>query len=96
MFHPLKLLALIFLFINLGNAEVELGEMESWGFNGVKSGEVSLMSEKKMKIKDLDYSGSGPAAWFMVGKDDDTYTEEFTNLDGVIIPDENGRYLHCI
>lgn len=32
----------------------------------------------------------GPAAWFMVGKDDDQFTVEFTDLDGVIIPDENG------
>jgi len=66
--------------------------MESWGFNDVSSDDVMLMSDKKMKIKDLSYTGTGPAAWFMVGKDSDDYTEEFTDLDGVIIPDENGGF----
>jgi hypothetical protein len=28
----------------------------------------------------------------MVGKDSDDYNEEFTDLDGVIIPDESGGY----
>lgn len=34
---------------------------------------------------------SGPAAWFMVGKEKDGYTEERVELDGLIIPNEKGR-----
>lgn len=37
--------------------------------------------------------GEGPAVWFMVGKEDEPYNEEFAELTGTIIPDENGRYL---
>ncbi|OXA48443.1 Protein Skeletor, isoforms D/E [Folsomia candida] len=33
---------------------------------------------------------SGPAAWFMVGKEKDGYTEERVELDGLIIPNEKG------
>jgi len=28
----------------------------------------------------------------MIGKERDDYNEEFADLDGVIIPDEDGRY----
>jgi hypothetical protein len=83
------------LLVHLGCGQVSLGPMESWGFNDVSSEEVMLMSNKKMKIKELSYTGQGPAAWFMVGKDPDNYNEEFTDLDGVIIPDENGGYAVC-
>ncbi|XP_021967024.2 uncharacterized protein LOC110862158 [Folsomia candida] len=90
MYHPAKLVA-IFLFVQkMASAQVDLGSMESWGFNGVSSDDITLMSEKKMMIKNLEYTGEGPAAWFMVGKEEDDYTKEFTDLDGVIIPDENG------
>lgn len=54
-----KLLLLILFFIKCGQAEVDLGSMESWGFNGVSSDDVVLMSEKKMKINNLVYSGQG-------------------------------------
>lgn len=32
----------------------------------------------------------------MVGKEEDDYTKEFTDLDGVIIPDENGGQVKLI
>lgn len=73
------------------SGEVRLGGMESWGFNGVRSGMVSLMSPNQLKIRRLDYTGEGPAVWFMVGQEDEPYNEEFAELVGTIIPDENGR-----
>jgi len=76
--------------IALGTSQIDLGSMESWGFNGVSSDDVTLLSNQKIKIEDLRYTGEGPAAWFMIGKDEDDYNQEFTDLDGVIIPDENG------
>jgi hypothetical protein len=54
------------LLARLGLGQVSLGSMESWGFNGVSSDEVMLMSDKKMKIKELNYNGEGPAAWYVL------------------------------
>lgn len=75
---------------SLALAEIKLGGMESWGFNGVRSGMVSLMSPNKLKIRRLDYTGEGPAVWFMVGQEDEPYNEEFAELVGTIIPDDTG------
>jgi len=84
------LLCLFYLPIDYVSAEVKLGGMESWGFNGVRTGMVSLVSPNKIKIRSLDYTGEGPAVWFMVGQEDEPYNQEFAELVGTIIPDENG------
>ncbi|ODN06080.1 Protein Skeletor, isoforms B/C [Orchesella cincta] len=91
MFHLVQNGLLLFVAsLSVVFAEVKLGGMESWGFNGVRSGMVSMMSPSKLKIRGFDYSGEGPAVWFMVGKEDDPYNEEFAELKGTIIADENG------
>jgi hypothetical protein len=69
---------------------VELGPLETWSFNGLQAKEVTLLNNKQMRIEQLYFTDEGPAVWFMVGKGSD-YTEEFANLEGVIIRDEDNR-----
>lgn len=73
-------------------AGMMLGKLETWdNFNDVESDMIEMMSPNQVMIRKFEYNGDGPAAWFMVGKEKDDYNEEFANLDGVIIPDEEGR-----
>ncbi|ODN06079.1 Protein Skeletor, isoforms B/C [Orchesella cincta] len=87
------LLALVLgvLLISGIHAQMDLGKLETWdNFNDVDSEMITMMAPNKLMIRKFEYNGDGPAAWFMIGKEKDDYNEEFANLDGVIIPDEDG------
>ncbi len=72
--------------------QMDLGKLETWdNFNDVDSEMITIMSPKHLMIRKFEYNGDGPAAWFMVGKYKDDFAEEFADLDGVIIPDEEGK-----
>jgi len=70
---------------------IEIGKFHPIA-HGVKSGQVKIVDDKTIKIKDFHYDGKGPDAWFVVGTDD-KYTEERPS-GGLpfnhIVPDENG------
>jgi len=88
----LKFLAWLLLFLAGNcNGQVDLGKMETWdNFNDVDSDMITMMRPNQLMIRKFEYNGDGPAAWFMVGKEEDDYNQEFANMDGTIIPDEEG------
>lgn len=74
------------------NGQMDLGKLNTWeNFNDVDSEMITMMNPRQIMIRKFEYNGDGPAAWFMVGKEKDEYNHEFANLDGTIIPDEEGR-----
>lgn len=72
---------------------VFLGSFDSYAHQ--LSGEVTLLDDKTMEISNLNYDGTGPAAWFMLGKTSRSTLPEFIDLDGTIIPDENEALVLC-
>jgi len=68
---------------------VSLGSFETYAHQ--LGGEVTLLDEKTMEISGLNYDGTGPAAWFMLGKTARSRLPEFIELEGTVIPDENEK-----
>lgn len=88
----ISVVVLLLAVIPLNYGQMDLGKLETWdNFNDVDSDMITIMSPKHLMIRKFEYNGDGPAAWFMVGKYEDDFAEEFANLDGVIIPDEEGK-----
>jgi len=71
------------------NGRVSLGDFTSYAHQ--LRGEVTLLDDKTVQISGLNYDGTGPAAWFMVGTTERSSLPEFIDLDGTVIPDESER-----
>ena len=56
--------------------------------HGLRSGEVTILDHKTIRIPDLHYDGRAPAATFWVGKG------PAPHRGGQKIPNEFGRYSH--
>ncbi|CAG7834305.1 unnamed protein product [Allacma fusca] len=68
---------------------INLGSFRGFA-HGVKSGNVYILDDKTIEIQNYHYDGAGPAAWFVVGRDN-KYTQEYVRLPYMaIVPDENG------